>query len=917
MDPNLAAGGDPSYNLPATQGNDGFQNLMNSLLSPMSPIGLQGYSGDLWPGAQAWQNLPLIGPGLELNPFPIAAQIPERQEHYQETVEHRWNDASFNRHEHDHESNMQWNQGPTDYQKGQPPSRSALSEQESGYDRKPQLQTQSKPPTHNTSTAAHTAMVDSKTRAAELRAKLLANRASSSKPPPSPSSRTGEGNVAQGSAVEHDLMQGLREGEKSSSIDLNVLGNGSQAVEPTNRRRTSDLSRNAAGSEKSGMSADLESLFAEARGITGKGNPNPDSRNGEPATQKSAAILVHALLSLGTNTNKTPYRDVDATDQDDSSSSDEEGEIRGTSTQPTSVDRADDPIKSIENSQDTTTESQEKMIRQTETKIAYQNLKNSGTSRRHGQTEEQSSTPKDQIASQISKVHAKSFERQEPSLQNQQGLPAPRATLNKAYDNHQAGREGRRNAETFPARVIPREGDDSMTRRKNDTTRNLSDSEQHARDVHQMIRDEMAEKRKAEIDASSRAADEYKRSLEEPQTNQKTSNKEVHRNIQRPHGQSSPKDDRRVSSKLSSGSPYICITAGNEVRANGKHSEQVRTAGKALDQPNDTIEVDIIDWLEMTEFYDTDYRQRKLARFRKKRELERQREELEREDQIEQEQRASIVRAPSTLSPPNVSVSPHALRRASLVHPQMRPPPMPLRISTATGSLVNARAPASASQTSTPLKRHHTEVDTDGTAALPAEKLARIEPLRTNDPNQPSPVISIKGESKSASYSPAVPLEQRIRPPREGQKGHRRPRSRSPYDFSHESHRHTFNTGRETHRRHSSYSPHRPAPYHFAKKPTNSHRFYESERERELHTAPCWYCKDPAHCMEDCPVSGRDDYSFEVSPNYRGNNPRPMRLLSRTLDKRDNREFVRRDSGGGGGSGSAMNQRSRASSLTR
>ena len=148
----------------------------------------------------------------------------------------------------------------------------------------------------------------------------------------------------------------------------------------------------------------------------------------------------------------------------------------------------------------------------------------------------------------------------------------------------------------------------------------------------------------------------------------------------------------------------------------------------------------------MTEYHDEDYRQRKLSRFRKKRELDVAKAELEREDQMELEERSH--RAQTAVSPPNNAFSPKVLRRASiatLANPKMPPPSLPLqsrRESNSDGARDIASLPKAATPT---LKRQHAELDTD---ARPTEKFARTD-TNGNRTRGSSPATSIKGEPVS------------------------------------------------------------------------------------------------------------------------------------------------------------------------
>lgn len=152
----------------------------------------------------------------------------------------------------------------------------------------------------------------------------------------------------------------------------------------------------------------------------------------------------------------------------------------------------------------------------------------------------------------------------------------------------------------------------------------------------------------------------------------------------------------------------------------------------------------------MTEYHDEAYRQRKLSRFRKKRELDAARAELDREDQMELEERSH--RAQTTVSPPNNAFSPPFFRRASIAsiaNTKMPPPPLPLQSRRESRGDGSHDAPP---QAPTPtLKRQHAELDTD---ARPIEKFARTD-TNGNRTRGSSPASSMKGEPVSSSLVPS------------------------------------------------------------------------------------------------------------------------------------------------------------------
>ena len=120
-----------------------------------------------------------------------------------------------------------------------------------------------------------------------------------------------------------------------------------------------------------GMSVDIENLLAEGR----------NAADGKLQLQQQDVIpKVESVTAITPGSNATSAPPLVKPDDEEKQqildantlSSDEEGEIRGDSTQPTSIDQ---PLKSVESRQDTLTEAQEKIDRQLETKSVYGALK--------------------------------------------------------------------------------------------------------------------------------------------------------------------------------------------------------------------------------------------------------------------------------------------------------------------------------------------------------------------------------------------------------------------------------------------------------------------------------------------------------------------------------------------------------------
>lgn len=185
------------------------------------------------------------------------------------------------------------------------------------------------------------------------------------------------------------------------------------------------------------MSADIDNLLAEGRDAAdGKRQPLPTAK-----AEKISMTLGPAnpggpqVVKPTTSGEKGPTLDPTV------SSSDEEGEIRGDSTQPTSIDQ---PLKSVESRQDTTTEAQEKLDRQMETSSVYGTLKQGKAKPTHISTtkgkanaatsKEIRVSPKTNDGSQVKPLSPKATRHHPPATRGR----------NAVYDSYKPSRDGRR-----------------------------------------------------------------------------------------------------------------------------------------------------------------------------------------------------------------------------------------------------------------------------------------------------------------------------------------------------------------------------------------------------------------------------------------------------------------------------------------
>lgn len=136
---------------------------------------------------------------------------------------------------------------------------------------------------------------------------------------------------------------------------------------------------------------------------------------------------------------------------------------------------------------------------------------------------------------------------------------------------------------------------------------------------------------------------------------------------------------------------HVKAPANKNTEITGEPDKDYAASEPPFQVPKSTIEPsmfadqqmyeDVMDWLEMTDWNDAAYRKQSLARHRKMKALDLQRAELEREAQLEMEQRSRSVRARSTLPVETGNLhsvfSPQILRAPSGT--TMAPPPVPLK----------------------------------------------------------------------------------------------------------------------------------------------------------------------------------------------------------------------------------------------
>ena len=684
---------------------------------------------------------------------------------------------------------------------------------------------------------------DSAARAAELRAKLLAKRPSTTASPrASPAVKKADlPNNMQTSGQELH-----RNGVQIPEVKTEHYAN-QAAVQATAATKADEKSMTKPREQTQGnpiKDDEFEHLFAQARNAVDTAQPNIKMTNGSHVDQAKAEKQAD-FSTDGVKPIKPAVLEIRPALQKRTGSAEmSEGEIHSGTSSP-NIARLSPTSTDAKDSKQVDQEKNEKLTRQNEVNQAYQPLK----------TTKQLAPDPAKTGLQMPD-HAKAEQSTSPKLSNKQlkqqawkqrnGYAGP----HDLYPDSRRDREGDRNKNpngrdtdrdakrpsTFQAFANPAQAErDTRRRLSDDEIRRLQRTEDNARRAA-----EYKKNLEAQRAAASKKASESSKVLSSP--------KEIRRQEAEPRV---PHNTKRVNDRDESDATQLRIDTQVPTVESTIGEQDVDTV--MLSPNGQTVEEDedISDWLELTDYYDSVHRERRLTWFRKKKALDVQRAELEQEEQLELQERSMLKRAQSILPSNN---PPKVTRRASVVHAKMPPPPLPLKEANHVGikikdAALSAGMPISQTPT-TALKRPRVEDDLDSRRMQPADKIARTE-LNGHVANEKpltSPA-SAKAEGSAARGDRYIPRQGRSRSP-----GFRR-RSLSPR--------------RQRHSR-------SPSPY--------GNRNLASGNGIPRHLRTCHNCGQPGHIVNECSEPRRDGKEWNrpnesqqwVSPNYRGRNPVAM-----------------------------------------
>lgn len=760
-----------------------------------------------------------------------------------------------------------------------------------------------------------TALTD---RAAELRAKLLAKRGST--PVASSSVVSKPIDVAKGKS--NDAIVSLKPtdgSEAPTSVLTKTTDKITKAPPRTNSSDNLPVNSSTPSLDKANASTDIDGLFAETRAAMAAESIN---------LQRQASIVETAGTRVADKTSINPTVTTPVEKPSEASASEsrrrsfnnstpssemsELGEIRSDSGKPP---RTSNPLEvtNLQESKESRKETKESRDNDQKTDENFHRSTNNDTSKdttkTHGQDIEAGAvtSPKASryITSNKSDMSTPQHLTQNPKVDNRHDRNGHPSSAQEVRRDSEQGRRPGANLQDSGNRSRPVLGYQQWVPHDRDRTNYQRDGEGRR-----------PQPPRYDVNENARAAAEYKRELEARRQQAAAHKAEIAKDHNRDKAEPAKdyaKKEREIaqqpiSKKATSEAQQFSpnsrpnnqhVKPVDSTKANGREDRVNETTVQFSEQDYDKIE-DTRDWLEMTGYFDLQYRKKGLARFRKlraidieKAELERERAELEREAQLDFEGRSHFVRSQSAFPRDSVErsasgtlLSPQIIRSSISVMP---PPPLPIKEATDdmgikikdsanrenfSGRRANDDAMRSGPRhyegVKTPvhtLKRHHEpdEDDFELAGARPADKLARTD-------------FNGRVDENGSARSPARGREEAWRPDNNNTRFHsdsraneRRGRNKSPDSRN--------RSGSPIRGRTSGYDQYIPSQHsrvspnnrdvHSPNRPGISRHTISHERSKDVSRLWCQNCDQPDHSAKECPesVEQRDHLARETRSN--------------------------------------------------
>ncbi|KAL9607876.1 MAG: hypothetical protein Q9167_007254 [Letrouitia subvulpina] len=498
-------------------------------------------------------------------------------------------------------------------------------------------------------------------RLAELRAKVVAARRGKSTTPIPIAASSNIHNVER-NATSHKLFRGpsqVSEASEPKATDAHQLGRGMSKA--SNKTMHRSLVTPQALPNSSVANADIEGLFAEARAAEAAKSVNTSNKTKSEGQQD----LKRGSVFKGESQKTTERRVHQPNDQSSSNESTESGEISSDSAP---------AIQAVPSKQTKFRDG----LQEVKSKASHSKSQNGQDNRSKTSVDTKLATAIQSTSDNKSPVKLKSSNTYSERL--------PVHTSFTAHDLQLPSNKIQSQIRAAPSSIPNKDGDrvnakDSDRGRPQASNRTANDPD---RDKAKSQNDIEIRRNRAdrEREENERAAAQYKRELED-----RTKQKEPQRTVASDQTRMAKDGHTTGSDPIPQNLKEIQSSAHQEADSsfgtiNGTRLRTTNEMSLSLRPGSREYQDDVADWLEITGYYDLEYREKSLERFRRIKELQRQQAELEREAQREFQTRRPFMRSISVMPLESIETNPtptSPLFRSAqpLTAQEMRPPPLP------------------------------------------------------------------------------------------------------------------------------------------------------------------------------------------------------------------------------------------------